>query len=141
VNLPVATSDLESLIPHRPPIRWLDSLIECTETDAKATVAFSKDHFAANDGKVSESALVECVAQTVAAALGWRSRQKPAGSKPAGGMLAAISNFTFHQRAPLDTPLEIAVHEVRRLGPMVLISGRITAGSQLIAAGELSLYA
>jgi predicted hotdog family 3-hydroxylacyl-ACP dehydratase len=81
------------------------------------------------------------VAQTVAVALGWRSRQENSGAKPAGGMLAAISSFMFHQRAPTDTTLEIAVHEVRRLGPMVLISARITTGSQLIAAGEISLYA
>ena len=140
MNLPVVAADLESLIPHRPPILWIDSLTECSEQEAKATVRFSQGHFAVHNGKVAESALVECVAQTVAAAFGWLSRQKAMGAKPGAGLLAAVSNFAFHQPVPLDKPLEIAVKQVRRLGPMVRISSRITENGQLIAAGELSLY-
>ena len=140
MNLPVASSDLESLIPHRPPICWIDSLVECTETEAKATVSFSKNHFAVHDGKIAESALVECVAQTVAAGFGWLSRQTGTDGKPAGGVLAAVTRFTVEQAIPLETPLEISVKQLKRLGPMVMIGGRITSAGQLIAAGHISVY-
>ena len=58
---------IESLLPHRAPMRFIDALIDCSETTATATTTFDANHFAVADGFVLESALVECVAQTVAA--------------------------------------------------------------------------
>ena len=45
---------MEKLIPHRAPMLWLDALTECTDTTARATARFSKDHFAVADGTVLE---------------------------------------------------------------------------------------
>jgi len=133
--------DIADLLPHRPPMRWIDALTDCTETTATATVHFAAGHFAVAHGTLSESALVECVAQTVAAALGQRLRadgQPPAANQ---GMLAAVSNFKIHARPPLDQTLTIEVRELKRLGPMLMIAGVITCADQTIASGELSLYA
>ncbi len=141
MTLPVTSPELESLVPHRPPMRWIDVLVECTETEAKGRVTFLKDHFAVVNGKVEQSALVECVAQTVAAALGYRSCKKASAAKSSNGMLAAVSNFAIEKPAPLDVPVEINVKEVKRLGPMLLISATLVCDGDLLAAGELSLYA
>ncbi|MGA2871130.1 MAG: hypothetical protein ABSF34_18465, partial [Verrucomicrobiota bacterium] len=58
---------LDDLIPHRAPMQWINALADCSETTATATACFQTDDFAVVDGKVIETALVECVAQTVAA--------------------------------------------------------------------------
>ena len=135
---------LDALIPHRPPMRWIDSLLECTETSAVATASFSADHFAVVDGKISEAALAECMAQTVAAALGERARRR-GHSANAGightGMLAAISNFKIHLPPPLHKPLRIEVRELKRFGPMLSVAGSISCEGQPIGDGELTLYA
>jgi predicted hotdog family 3-hydroxylacyl-ACP dehydratase len=132
---------IEELIPHRPPMRWVDALTECTETTATATARFATGHFAAANDAILETALVECVAQTVAAALGNRMRT---GGTPAAanqGMLAAVSNFKIFARPPLDQTVTIEVRELKRLGPMLMISSTISCAGQTIAMGELSLYA
>lgn len=135
------SSDIEQIIPHRTPMRFVEELLECTDTTATALTRFTAEHFAVADGQVIETALVECLAQTVAAALGHRSRAGgPAGSAN-HGMLAAVSNFKIHARPPLHQPLKIEVREVKRLGPMLMITGKISCGTDLIATGELSLYA
>lgn len=174
---------IEQLIPHRAPMRWVEELLDCTETTATATTRFTGDHFAVTHSSpaahsslpkggegqgeeaklfldqipspqpsphsggaresalVIETALVECMAQTVAAALG--QRMQASGKSGAGnhGMLAAVSNFKIHSRPPLDQTLTIEVREVKRLGPMLMITGKISCGAGLIATGELSLYA
>jgi hypothetical protein len=56
-------------------------------------------------------------------------------------MLAAVSNFKILATPPLDQTLQVEVTEVKRLGPMLMIAGKITYGTQLIATGDLSLYA
>ncbi len=132
---------IEQLIPHRAPLRWVEELVDCTETTARATARFTAESFATANGFVLETALVECVAQTVAAALGQRMRASGKSAATNQGMLAAVSNFKIHSRPPLDQTLTIEVREVKRLGPMLMISGKITCGPDLIATGELSLYA
>ncbi|HEX5218742.1 MAG TPA: hypothetical protein VFZ59_04180 [Verrucomicrobiae bacterium] len=132
---------IEELIPHRPPLRWVDALTACTEMTATCTARFSADHFAVTNGAVSETALVECVAQTVAAALGFRKSTAGTTDTPNNGMLVAASNFKIISRPPLDQTLSIQVRELKRLGPMLMIVGMIWCEEILIAQGELSLYA
>lgn len=133
---------IESLIPHRAPMRWIDALIECTATTAVAGACFAEGDYAVSDGRVLESALVECMAQTVAAAMGQRA-QSGGGKGGAGqqGMLVAASNFKILRPAAAGEALRIEVRENKRLGPMLLIAGSISSGGEMIATGELSLYA
>ena len=128
----------EKLLPHRPPMRFINALTHCDDTTARATARFGPDHFAVSDGLVTEAALVECVAQTVAAALGYATRS---GQPPGLGMLAAVTDFQIHSRPAADTILEIEVRERKRLGPMRLVRGTITCNGQLIAEGGLTVYA
>lgn len=132
---------IETLIPHRAPMCFIAALTDCTDTTARATACFPTDHFATANGAVLEAALVECLAQTVAAALGHRAGADGKTGAANNGMLAAVSNFKIHSPAPLDKILTLEVRELKRLGPMLLIAGTISCADQLIAAGELSLYA
>ena len=134
---------IEKLIPHRAPMRFIDGLVECSETTAVATACFRADSFALADGLVLETALVECVAQTVAAALGQRA--KNSGESDSGiaakGMLVCVSNFKIHSRPPAGKTLRIEIRELKRLGLMLRVTGEISCDGQPIAAGELTLYA
>jgi predicted hotdog family 3-hydroxylacyl-ACP dehydratase len=138
--MPVA---IENLIPHRAPMRFIDALTECTETTAIATACFREDSFAVTNGLVLETALIECVAQTVAAALGQRA--KDSGQADSGvaakGMLVSVSNFKIQSRPPAGKILRIQIRELKRLGLMLRVAGEISCDGQTIAAGELTLYA
>ncbi len=134
---------IENLIPHRAPIRFIDELIECTEKTAVATVCLGENSFAVANGFVLETALVECVAQTVAAALGQRA--KDSGQSDSGiaakGMLVSVSNFKIQSRPPPGKQLRIEIRELKRLGLMLRVSGEISCDGKSIASGELTLYA
>lgn len=132
---------LENLLPHRPPMLWINDLSRCTDTEATATTTFKEADFAVANGTVLETALVECMAQTVAAAHGERARRSGKGGANVGGMLAAVTNFQFRGRALIGKPLQIEVRELKRFGPMLLVSGEVKCDGQLIASGQLSLYA
>lgn len=132
---------IESLLPHRAPMRWVDALLECTETTAIATVRVDENHFALREGVLLETALVECAAQTVAAALGQRIRNsgQPGGANQ--GMLIGVTSFKITAAPSVGSTLTIETREVKRLGPMLLVAATITSAGQPIASGELSLYA
>lgn len=132
---------VEKLIPHQPPMRWINALVSCTDTAAVATACFQPADFPVVDGALLESALVECVAQTVAAALGHRAQSHPSFDRKTGGVLAAVSSFQIKSRPPLGKTLQIEVRELKRFGPMLLVSGVISCEGRLVASGELTLNA
>jgi len=134
-------SAIETLLPHRAPMRFIDALTECTDTTARATVNFAADHFAVAHGAVLEPALVECVAQTVAAALGQRAKNRGQTGGAALGMLIAVTNFQIQARPPAEKELGIEIRELKRLGPMLMISSQIVCDGQPVASGELTVYA
>jgi len=132
---------IESLIPHRAPMRFVDALTDCTDTTATATVCFGPGHFAVDNGAVSEIALVECAAQTVAAALGQRAKARGQSGAAANGMLVAVTGFQIQSRALAEEPLRIEIRELKRFGLMLMISAVISSDGRKIAAGQLTLYA
>lgn len=132
---------IEALIPHRAPMRFVNELTACTDTTATATTCFRETDFCVADGKVLESALVECAAQTVAAALGQRMRASGNAAGGNHGMLAAVSNFRVVSRPPAGQTITIEVRELKRLGPMLLVAATLTCEGHTVATGELSLYA
>ena len=132
---------IESLIPHRAPMRWIDALTSCTDSTASATACLSADHFAVGGGFVLEAALVECMAQTEAAAMGHRAQTSSASGNPNHGMLVAIRDFSIHSRPRGGDELLIEVRELHRLGPMLRIAGTVSCEGRTVASGELTLYA
>ena len=132
---------IENLIPHRAPMRFIDALVECTETTAAANAIFGAEHFAVESGLVLETALVECVAQTAAAALGWRAQAGGKTGAANNGMLIAVTNFHIQSRPAAGKILRIEISERKRLGLMLMISSVIICEGKIIATGDLTLYA
>ena len=122
-------------------MRWINALLSCTDTAAVATACFHAGDFPVAEDALLESALVECVAQTVAAALGRRAQAQNPFDRKATGVLAAVSNFRVESRPPLGKTLQIEVRELKRFGPMLLVAGVISCEGRLIASGELTLNA
>ncbi len=122
-------------------MRFINALTSCEEKVAVATACFSPTDYCVVDGKVLETALVECLAQTVAAALGQRRNSVGEPDREVHGMLVAASNFKILSLPPAEKVLHIEVQEKRRLGPMLMVSGKISCDGEIIATGDLSLYA
>jgi predicted hotdog family 3-hydroxylacyl-ACP dehydratase len=132
---------IENLIPHRAPMQWINALTECSEKTAASTACFGENDFAVVDGLVLETALVECVAQTVAAALGHHAQTRGDFGVAGSGMLVAVTNFKIQSRPPAGKTLRIESRERKCLGPMRLISATVSCDGQIIASGDLMVYA
>ena len=57
----------ESLIPHRAPMLFIETLVAHEPGVARATACFPPGHYGERGGRATEPALFECVAQTMAA--------------------------------------------------------------------------
>lgn len=84
------------LIPQRPPFTLVDYLVDCHENSCTTTFTIPDVHILVTGGTLSACGLIENMAQTCAARIGYLNRDKPVRI----GVVGSISNFKTH-RLPL----------------------------------------
>jgi predicted hotdog family 3-hydroxylacyl-ACP dehydratase len=124
--------DIESLIPHREPIKIINKVLEIQE-DFAITTAIVNPGWPLFDGDAVDSlVLIEAVAQTAAIVEGHkRSKQGKAGVK---GWLVGIKNAEFKVlKIPVNTKLTITVHSKYSFDNYGVVQGIIKTGEDILA--------
>jgi len=138
-------SEIEALIPHRPPFLWIDRVeelepgIRCVAVKFvdPATPIFA-GHFPAKP-ILPGVLLIEAVAQTAGVMLGSAvpedNDQNPAGV----ALLAAVNRFKFLKPVTPGQQLRIETKKLTEAGQMAYIGGTVWVGEDMVASGELSV--
>lgn len=141
------------LLPHRPPMRLVEEVVELVpgaharaRRRADAADWYFQGHFP-DAPVVPAIILVELLAQTggLAACAGGsnadRSRASPGspGSPGSTMRVAAFGAFKFPAAAKPGDVLEAHAHLVRRMGRLIKIEGTVSAGGVCVASGSVTL--
>ncbi|HEY0484563.1 MAG TPA: hypothetical protein VGD37_43880 [Kofleriaceae bacterium] len=125
-------------LPHQPPMRLIDDLVEVTEHRAVCRTTIHPDCVFAIDGLVHPGAMIEFVAQVCAIYLGVRSART--GDPPRFGLIAACREITFAvDRFAVGDELTIVANKVFGQGPIATFTGTVVRGDTLCATLELSV--
>jgi beta-hydroxyacyl-ACP dehydratase FabZ len=139
-------SEIETLIPHRPPFLWIDRVEELEPGVRCVAVKFVDPanpifagHFPAKP-ILPGVLLIEAVAQTAGVMLGSAAAQD-ADKSARGGMalLAAVNRFKFLKPVTPGQELRIETKKLTETGQMALIGGTVRVGGEMVANGELSV--
>ncbi|MCE9634222.1 MAG: hypothetical protein K8T90_00825 [Planctomycetes bacterium] len=129
---------LEAILPHRPPMRFLDAVGRAGPAAMDATWTTPADGPWIDGGLVRRSALVELAAQTAASLAGLARWER--GLPAAPGYLGGIDGFRISGDVVAGERLRCRVEIRFRMGGVVRSSCvvRRDDGTE-VAAGELSL--
>ena len=146
----IEQSEIETLIPHRPPFLWIDRVEELEPGIRCVAVKFVDPANPIFDGHFPAKPilpgifLIEAVAQTAGVMLGSAAPQdadKSPSDKSAGGvaLLAAVNRFKFLKPVAPGQELRIETKKLTEVGQLVCIGGTVWAGGEIVAQGELSV--
>ena len=136
MNQPV---DTEAFMLHRSPMRLVRRLV-CVEEDygQAETLLEPGDVGVGPDGKVEAAALLEIVAQTYAAAQGYRDRA--ANLSPRLGYLVGASDFLIEHVPSAGQWLRVEVRSSRSFEEFYLVEGKVLCGGRVVAHGTLKAW-
>ena len=140
----IERSEIETMIPHRPPFLWIDRVVELEPGVRCVAVKFidPKDpifagHFPAKP-ILPGILLIEAVAQTAGVMMGSAATQDAAGTAQLA-LLAAVNRFKFLKPVTPGQQLRIETRKLTDAGPMAYISGTVWVDGEIVASGELSV--
>lgn len=130
--------EAELLLPHRPPMLFVDRLVERQGDKAVAEALLPEGGIACGGGKILPEYFIELIAQTSALANGFDMLLD--GKKPNDGMLVGVDSFRFFHSGQMGTSVRIEIEKSFSFGPVSVINGRVTGGGETLASGELKVW-
>lgn len=141
----IERSEIETLIPHRPPFLWIDRVEELEPGVRCVAVKFVDPanpvfagHFPAKP-ILPGVFLIEAVAQTAGVMLGSALPEVPARSDGGVALLVAVNRFKFLRPVTPGQTLRIETKKLAEALQMACIGGTVWVGDDVVATGELSV--
>ena len=141
----IERSEIEALIPHRPPFLWIDRVEELEPGVRCVAVKFVDPanpifagHFPAKP-ILPGVLLIEAVAQTAGVMMGSAAPQTADQRREGLALLAAVNRFKFLKPVTPGQELRVETKKLTEAGQLVYIGGTVWAGGEIVANGELSV--
>jgi 3-hydroxyacyl-[acyl-carrier-protein] dehydratase len=141
----IERSEIETLIPHRPPFLWIDRVEELDPGVRCVAVKFVDPanpifagHFPAK-AILPGVLLIEAVAQTAGVMMGSVAPQAADKSREGVALLAAVNRFKFLKPVTPGQELRIETKKLTEVGQLVYIGGTVWVRGEMVANGELSV--
>jgi 3-hydroxyacyl-[acyl-carrier-protein] dehydratase len=138
-------SEIETLIPHRPPFLWIDRVEELDPGVRCVAVKFVdpaspifSGHFPAKP-IFPGVLLIEAVAQTAGVMLGSAAPLNSENSPGEVALLAAVNRFKFLKPVTPGQELRIEMKKLTESGKLACIGGTVWVGAVMVGSGELTV--
>jgi predicted hotdog family 3-hydroxylacyl-ACP dehydratase len=125
-------------IPQRAPFVMIDELIACDDHGAKTLLHVNNDNLFIKNGVLTEPALVENIAQTAAARIGYicSTENKPVPI----GYIAAVQNLRIEGLPKTGETLETEITIKNQVLNVTIIAGSSRVKDKLVASCEMKIF-
>lgn len=134
----VDKENITQYIPQRKPFIMIDELVSCDEGKFETRFEVLADNVLCKDGTLSESAMVENVAQSCAAGFGYIKTQS--GERGDGlGFIGAVSKLKNHQLPKAGDQLNTQIEVLNQFESIHLIQGSVFVNEELMLQCQMKI--
>ena len=134
--------DILELLPQRPPFVMVDRLIYYDPVVARSEFTIRPDNiFCTGDGRVEEAALVEIIAQTCAARMGYREKTEPSRDGMVKiGFIGMIRPLHILRAPRIGEMLTTTVEVKEDIFSTTLVETFVKASGETIATCSMKIF-
>lgn len=133
----VGADQITTLIPQRAPFVMISGLFDSNLTATTTSFEIESDNIFVENGFLTEPALIENMAQTAAAGVGYQFSLKNEAVPP--GFIGAIKNLEIKTLPHVGQVLLTKVEVLQEVFGVTLIKGNVTVGDETIASCEMKI--
>lgn len=125
-------------IPQGPPFQMIDSLVQTNNGHTETSFLITNDNVLVENGQFTTAGLIENMAQTAAAGVGYESQL--IGQKPPVGFIGAVKNFQVAQLPAVGSVLKTIIEPQHVIGNVQMVMGKVFLNDTLIASAEYKIF-
>ena len=138
MELLISGNELLDLIPQRPPVVMIDKFIFSDDTSSVSGLTIPATCVFCENGFLSESGMIENIAQTAAAGVGYACKRD--NKVVPIGFIAAIKNLEVFDLPEVGSELRTEVKIINRVMDITIISGTVSTNSKMLAQCEMRIF-
>jgi predicted hotdog family 3-hydroxylacyl-ACP dehydratase len=131
-------TEILEYIPQRPPVVMIDELLYCDPEKVVSGFTIDPANIFFVNGSFSESGLVENIAQTAAAGVGFTCKQE--NKNVTVGFIASIKDLKIYQLPGAGDVLNTEVVITNQVMQVTIIKGSTFRNGELIAECEMRIF-
>jgi len=125
-----------SYIPQRPPFVFVDRILECGEHSILTDFVVPKEHQLVENGQLVAAGVMENLAQSCAARIGWENRDK--GVRV--GVIGGVSNWEFHYAPHVGDTLLTTIIIGTQVFDATIVQAETRCNGQLVAKCNMKVF-
>lgn len=139
INTPIVNSDtILNYIPQRPPMVLISRIYKCDEASVITGFDIVDEHILTQNGALTESGIVENMAQTAASMAGYEAVVTK--SQPRVGFIANIKNLVIHHLPKSGNEILTEVSTKTQVMNVSIIEAKSFCNNELVATCEMKIF-
>jgi predicted hotdog family 3-hydroxylacyl-ACP dehydratase len=134
----ISGSDILEYIPQRPPVVMIDKLLYAGPDKTISGLLVQEENIFYYNGFLSESGLVENIAQTAAVGMGFLSKQE--NKQVPVGFIASIKELKIHHLPVAGDEITTEVIVTNQVMEVSIVKGIVFKGSMVLAECEMRIF-
>ncbi|MDR1379995.1 MAG: pseudouridylate synthase [Tannerella sp.] len=133
--------DILDLLPQRPPFIMVDRLTYYDPVITKTAFRVNGDNLFCRNGVMEESGLIENIAQTCAARMGYKEKTEPQRDGTIKiGFIGMIKTMLIFRNPHVGETLETTVEIREDVFNATLVRTKVESGGETLATCEMKIY-
>jgi 3-hydroxymyristoyl/3-hydroxydecanoyl-(acyl carrier protein) dehydratases len=133
--------DILDLLPQRPPFIMVDKLTHYDPIVTKTVFTVREDNLFCKDGIMEEAGLIENIAQTCAARMGFKEKTEPQRDGVIKiGFIGMIKKMEMFRNPYVGEQLKTTVEIKEEIFNSTLVETNVKVGDEAIATCEMKIY-
>jgi len=126
-------------IPQAAPFEMIDQLVTANEQESYSQLTIREDNIFVVNGFFTEPGIIENMAQTAAAGIGYQA-MKEQQDKPPLGFIGQIKNLHIYYLPKVDSQISTEIIVENALLNVKVLKSKVSIGQQLIAEGSFKVF-